>query len=303
MMSKGHSIFTCGALLAAVVLLAPATALAQVSNVQIVETSPASYDKLKVTWDLPTNTTGISGYRVYYGKVADGATVGADTALNPRNAESMDASGASTKEFTLSGLTHNTQYVAAVVHLDADGMASTTDADLVQSSTNSGADASTSATTEMAGAPAPPRGVMAMGGDGTFKVMWDAPYAGEAGLTIKEYRVQKREVAGGLFGDWVPTEAKGSDYKGGMKVDGDMTMVTFEGLENGTTYQARVMATNSAGVMGDYSIRDGETPAPGDESATVGDDDMMTETPALPLVGILLLGAGLVAAGRRRLQR
>ena len=33
------------------------------------------------------------------------------------------------------------------------------------------------------------------------------------------------------------------------------------------------------------------------------DDEDPMETPALPLVGLLLLGAGLVAAGRRRLRQ
>ena len=301
MMSRRRSLFTFGALLAAAVLLAPATALAQVqaNSVSIASTSPSAFDKLEVEWDSPTNTTDLTGYRIYFRAIE--ASTDVSTAGTPAvavlNAEFQEVSGAGTEKATLTGLTHNTRYIAAVVPLNDDGDAEGT---LVQS-TEHATEAMRAATTDMAGAPAPPRGVMAMGGDGTFKVMWDAPYAGEAGLTIKEYRVQKREVSGGLFGDWVPDEG---DDEGGKKVDGDMTMITFEGLKNGTTYQARVMATNSADVEGDYSIRDGETPAPGDESATVGDDDdMMTETPALPLVGILLLGAGLVAAGRRRLRQ
>lgn len=295
-MSRRRSLFTFGALLVAAVLLAPATALAQVqaASVGIQSTTPSSFDKLEVVWDKPTDTTDLTGYRVYYDKIANDA---ADSVVDAAtvatlNADFQEVSGAGTEKITLTGLTHNSRYIAAVVPLNEDGDAEGT---LVQSTAHATLKA---AMTDMAGAPAPPRGVTAMGGDGTFKVMWDAPYAGEAGLTIKEYRVQKREVAGGLFGDWVPDEG---DDAGGKKVDGDMTMITFTGLKNGTTYQARVMATNSAGVAGDYSIRDGETPAPGDESAMVGDDGM-TETPALPLVGILMLGAGLVAAGRRRLR-
>ena len=139
-----------------------------------------------------------------------------------------------------------------------------------------------------------------MGGDGTFTVMWDAPYAGESDLMIDYYRVQKREVAGNLFGDWVPNTG---DDEGGKKVEGDMTMFMFEGLDNGITYQARVMAANTAGVPGPYSVLDDDMSDPGDEAATTGEGDGMTETPALPLVGILLLGAGLLAAGRRRLQQ
>lgn len=293
MMSRRRSLFTFGTLLAAAVLLAPATALAQLADLAIMPTDPPSFDKLKLTWTVDNNVT-TEGYRIYY-------QVQGDTAADPTQANhtgSMDVSGRATKEATLGGLMPNTKYRAAIVVLDANDVAGTT---LVQSSSNSTATLQ-EATTAQAGAPAPPRNVTATGGDGTFMVMWEAPYPGEAGLTIKEYRVQKREVAGGLFGDWIPTEEKGSDYKGGMKVAGDMTMVTFDGLKNGTTYQARVRATNSADVVGDYSIRDGDTNTPGDEAAMVGDDGM-TETPALPLVGILMLGAGLVAAGRRRLRQ
>ena len=264
MMSRRRSFFTFGALLAAVVLLAPATALAQPTAVAIAKADPPAFDKLLVTWGAdPTAAT--EGYRIFYRKQADETGAADPTAAN--NSGYMDVSGRTTVKVTLTGLAHNSYYRAAVAPIDGDDLVGA----LVGLADTA---ASGNAKTELANRPAPPRNVTATGGDGTFTVMWEAPYAGEAGLTIKEYRVQKREVAGGLFGDWIPTSAKGSDYAGGMKVAGDKTMVTFEGLKNGTTYQARVRATSSADVVGDYTIPDGDTSTPGAEAATVGDDDM-----------------------------
>ncbi len=292
MMSTRRSFFTFGALLAAVALLAPTAAQAQLAELEIMSTDPARFDALALEWTIDDAAATV-GYRIYIRKQGD-------TAMDPtigNHTDSMDVSGRTTDEATFTGLEPNTKYRAAIVEMDENGVV---EASIVQSSAATDAEKQ-EATTEEAGGPAPPRNVKAMGGDGTFTVMWDAPYPGEAGLTIDHYRVQKREVAGGLFGKWVPDMG---DDEGGKKVMGDMTMFMFEGLDNGVTYQARVMATNSAGVPGPYSVLDNDESDPGDEAATVGEDDgMMTETPALPLVGILLLGAGLVAAGRRRLQQ
>ena len=297
-MRSTRRFFTFGALLAAVVLLAPATAFGQAENIYVTPTDPPSFDKLMVNWDVNASTAAeVDGWRVYYRK---------DMALGTAAANAtghMDVSGRATDEATLTGLEHSTEYFVSVAPM-TDGVVGALVASTDDSAT---ADVDEmSATTAAAPPPSPPSGVMAEGGDMTFMVSWNASFPGGSGLTIDHYRVQKREVSGNLFGDWVPDEDNDdNDKMGGLKVAGDMTMVTFEDLENGTTYQARVMAMNSAGVGGEWSIPDGHMPAVGPESATVGgdDDDDMTETPALPLVGILLLGAGLVAAGRRRLRQ
>ncbi len=185
----------------------------------------------------------------------------------------------------MSGLTAEKNYIFTVRPIGADG-ARGTDATVAE------------AMTEAAPEPSTPRNVMAMGGDETFTLSWDAPFAGHSTLTIKEYHVQKREVAGTLVGAWVPSDPK--------KVDGDETMITFEDLENGITYEGRVRAVNSADKMSGWTTRDGDDP---DEDATAmvgGDgmaDDGMEETPALPLVGLLALFAGLLGAARARLRR
>ena len=291
MISTRHSLFVFGALLAAFALLGPASALAQ-EDVRIRSAEPPTFDKLRVTWSSANADAAAEGYRVYYRKSEDGTLVASAT----NHSGYVDVDKRSTEEVTLTGLTHNSYYRAAVAWMDEDGVVSETP---VASADDAGTGAM--AKTEVAPPPAPPRDVTATGGDMTFMVEWVEPYAGGTGLTIKEYRVQKRELAGSLAGDWVPDEDNDdNDKMGGLKVDADMTMVTFDGLENGITYQARVRAVNSAGVEGEWSIPDGDMADPGDEAATVGG---MTETPALPLLGILGLGAGLVAAGRRRLRR
>ena len=80
------------------------------------------------------------------------------------------------------------------------------------------------------------------------------------------------------------------------------TSTTLTSLVNGTEYTIEVAAESSAG-LGPKSAKVMGTPMAGAGSDDDDDDDMPMETPAVPLVGLLLLGAGLVAAGRRRLQR
>jgi hypothetical protein len=63
---------------------------------------------------------------------------------------------------------------------------------------------------------------------------------------------------------------------------------TVEDLENGMDYMFRVMAMGDGGMMS----------GPSDEVSAMP----MMPTPALPVFGALVLGAGLVAAGRRRLR-
>ena len=141
---------------------------------------------LEVTWTRDSNTA-TEGYRIFFRKQADAEGVVQPTAAN--HSGRMDVDGVATEKATLTGLDHNSYYRAAVAPIDGDDQVG----DLVDLAL---ADATGNAMTAMAGAPAPPRNVTAMGGDGTFTVMWDAPYAGESDLMIDYYRVQKREVAG-----------------------------------------------------------------------------------------------------------
>ena len=296
--------------MAALALLAPGTVFAQVANA--VPTQPTelaavavdgTFDSLKVTWAdaqadaMTPDPNAATSYTVYW-KVQGTGEMAADdfdeadeVTSDDSDVSAMHVTGTTTKTATITGLTHSTTYMVNVRGRNTMGLSTPGD----------GEDSKTG----VALPPSPPGNIKAEGSDETFTVTWSEPYTGGAGLTIDHYRVQKRQVSGGLFGDWIPNKDKGAAYAGGLKVDGDVTMAKFEDLENGITYQARVMATNSAEVAGDYSIRDGDTSTPGDEAAMVGDEDMddEEEAPALPLVGLGFLGALLAGRGawlRRR---
>ena len=71
---------------------------------------------------------------------------------------------------------------------------------------------------------------------------------------------------------------------------GVMQEYTFMDRMNGTEYTIQVAARNEVG-LGEYSDKEMATPM------------MMEGVPALPIFGAFALGAGLLAAGRRRLRR
>jgi hypothetical protein len=139
------------------------------------------------------------------------------------------------------------------------------------------------------------RGVTVTPGNKELVVSWTAPHPGGADQTdVKNatYDLQYREseTTTSVDGDWMPELPEKP-----ISVKADMTMATIEDLENGVMYDVRVRAVNTAGGKGTYSRQTTETSGMPSADATA--------TPALPLFGILGLGAGLVAAGRRRLRR
>ena len=116
-----------------------------------------------------------------------------------------------------------------------------------------------------------PTEVMVKPGDMMLMVSWNKPDMGAD--MVKGYNVQYRQ-AGGAWSDInVLMERK----------------ATIEGLQNGVKYSVRVMAYGTGDMMGEYSQEMMATPT-------------VTPVPALPIFGALALGAGLVAAGRRRLR-
>ena len=114
---------------------------------------------------------------------------------------------------------------------------------------------------------------------------------GKQGVTITGYQVQWRssQTSTALAGSWSqyppPTDTK-------TKLTATQYKIT--GLYNDVMYDVQVQATNSVGgVSGWHPV----TPAQG-----MPMEGAMTPTPALPFFGAVALGAGLVAAGRRRLR-
>ena len=110
--------------------------------------------------------------------------------------------------------------------------------------------------------------VQVVAGDSMVTVSWDAV----AGAS--KYMVEWRTAAQTYGAADRQAEATGTTHAISM-------------LENGTEYMIRVKAGNGAGY--------------GPASAEVKATPVMP-TPALPVFGALALGAGLVAAGRRRLR-
>ncbi len=128
--------------------------------------------------------------------------------------------------------------------------------------------------------PAQVEGLVLTAGDGSITASWDATNG--QGLDVT-YRV---EISRG-HGRW------SAHYE----VDTG-TEHAFSGLINGAEHSVRVAAMTSGGV-GAWSEAAMATPTA--DGGTDGED--LEETPALPVLGAVALGAGLLAAGRARLRR
>ena len=126
-----------------------------------------------------------------------------------------------------------------------------------------------------------PQNVTVSSMDGALMVTWDAVAS-----------VAKCEDAAvgarcGYLVEWRAAHQSFDNPDRQMKVR-DKLSATIEGLDNGTEYGVVVSSMNEKTSKSDASIEARQTP--------------MMPTPALPVFGVLALGAGLVAAGRRRLR-
>ena len=140
---------------------------------------------------------------------------------------------------------------------------------------------------------AAPTEVEAMPGDGSSMVSWKpvaakAPSSGAA----SHYTIQWKSPAQNYpTAPAAQATTAATTRQETIKVDPASTArVSYEipGLDNGTEYTVRIRAENAAGKAAVWSNEVKVTP--------------MMPTPALPVFGALALGAGLVAAGRRRLR-
>ena len=130
-----------------------------------------------------------------------------------------------------------------------------------------------------------PQNVNVTAGDSELMVTWDADVA--VGMC-------KDAAAGGHCGylvEWRAAHQSFDNPDRQMHVR-DKTSYTITGLMNGTEYGVQVKAGNERMKV---------TKGYGVASAEARQTPMMP-TPALPVFGVLALGAGLVAAGRRRLR-
>ena len=167
--------------------------------------------------------------------------------------------------YTITGLTPMTEYQVSVCAHGGEAWACSDSDDGLFATTAKPEDPPP---TVMVGAPTE---VKVVSGNQMLMVSWNKPDMGADMVT--GYMVQYQQVGGA----W-------TDHTGMM----EERMTTIGSLINGVTYNVRIAANSEAG-MGPYSEPEAGTPMP-------------VEVPALPLFGMLALGAGLVAAGRRRLH-
>ena len=73
-------------------------------------------------------------------------------------------------------------------------------------------------------------------------------------------------------------------------------------LENDTKYYVAARSKNSAGGWSEFDWSEAAEGTPMAAEEPGGTEEPEEPVPALPLFGVLALGAGLMAAGRRRLR-
>jgi hypothetical protein len=139
-----------------------------------------------------------------------------------------------------------------------------------------------SGTADPARAPDDVLGLELVAGDMSIMAMWDV--ATDNGSEVTGYQVQHREM-----GKPWPT----SSSRSGATAD-TSTMWTISNVKNGTEYEVRVRA---------YSYTATDDDIWSDVKSTTPSADAPTPTPAIPTAGLFLLGAGLVAASRKRLRQ
>ena len=229
----------------------------------------ASDGELKVTWREQETATAPKSVADCMGMPSGGWCgfrvewkAANQTYDDPNRQKDLKGSDVAT-EYTITGLTNGVEYSVRV-------SARNERSSMFYRSDNE------ARATPMADMISTPNPVEAVAGDGQVTVMW----TGVEGAA--KYRVQWRTAAQ----SYNSTRQAEGFYQ---RTSGELEHShTIEGLENGMTYMFRVFAVDADGMMSN----------PSDEvSAMPG-----MPTPALPLFGALALGAGLVAAGRRRLR-
>ena len=318
MMSTRRTLLTFGALVATVALLIPVTAAAQppTAPTGAGPVTVVDYDSVVVQWTPAGSPADTTGYEVGYvvATAAVQAGVSNSATYNAVGPMMMMATGATTATLTLNGLMPGTQYIFAVRAVNtATTTAGGTDRNgdwVLVADSDGTADGYQGHMTAAIPAPAMPTNVELTAYNGAIGVEWDG--ADDDPIGVHHYKLRATFSGGTL--------------EQGTK-DGMTTMHMFMDLMNGTEYSITVetIGMNPGSMEADMDgdgmpdRRSGATMAMkatpmedlDDPPMTDDDDDMdddddddddMMATPALPLLGILALFAGLLAAGRARLR-
>ena len=277
MMSTRRSLFFVTGVLMAVLVLGSTAAFAQTVSIAAVNNE---YDKVLVTWTgtafAPASGT-LAAHQVGYIKTTTADEFGAGTPV-VKDVHGGDDSS----QYLITGLDADTTYLVGVRGVAADG------ADPGAWSYDIATPPAEFPRVKTGPAPKPDnvddRDVKVTPGDRELMVEWREPATGASRLAITKYQVEFSQSKA-----FSPASAVLR-----LAPEPTTTMATISNLTNGTMYYVRIRAVNSQGGMSAWSTVT-------DSTAGMPSADAMP-TPALPVFGAIALGAGLVAAGRRRLR-
>jgi hypothetical protein len=215
----------------------------------VVGTATAGDASATVSWSAPSSNGGsaITGYQVQAYNAATNAAVG-----TVRTAASTATS------LNVTGLSNGTSYKFTVRAVNATG----TSPESAPSNTVTPAAAAPTVT-----APGAPSSVLATAGNTSAVVSWAAP-ANTGGAAITEYEVQVRNGTGTVL-------------RTDSAIPGTARSATISGLTNGTAYNFRVRAINSAGPGALSAASNSVTPSAATSTATA---------PAAPTIGTATAG-------------
>lgn len=234
--------------------------------------SARGHDTIRVTW---TNAGGetLDKFSVRYQQntPSDTSSPAAGDFDNTMNIMRMEVKKTSSNMYAVNidGLMPAKDYVFGITALGAGTNADATEVYAY-------------AMTDAADAPDDVMNLMLTAGDRMIMAMWDATT--DNGSPITGYALDYREKGKST---WMNSRVGDQGTESNMDTS---TEWTISNLMNDTTYEVRVQAC-SYDMCGDWTDEEEAKPS------------AMIPTPALPIFGAFVLGAGLLAAGRRRLHR
>lgn len=262
-------------LICCLMLLGPSAAFAQ-SAPPTLTVYGIDYDKLRVSFEASTaNDNATKKYTLRYQVQPSSSETEIDRTMTVKGPMDIMKSSALTKsgnkviyQLNLEDLMPSTGYLVEVTAVADSGTNQT---------------AAKHGMTDPADEPDDVRELVLMPEDGRILAEWERVDADRNESPITGYQVQYKMSNDDEWMDDRDGETKNTS-----------TIHTIANLENGTEYTVRVRAYSYT-VPGDWSDEEDATPMAGSMTPT--------PTPALPALAVFMLGAGVLAAGRRRMRQ